>query len=83
MKNKENVLSDFLDMTFQSWTWKKMTQDEKDRFIEMINSTRIRKDALKGSYDVRWGILNSLYYAYLMGLGYTPTWRENKKEVAF
>jgi hypothetical protein len=79
VKDKEYVLSDFLKMIITSWTYDKMTKSEKDRLNEMLTPSRV-SDILKGTYQARWEILNGLYYAYLMGLGYTPIgWREEKE----
>ena len=52
-KNKEMVLSDFIVMIRNSWTYDKMTYKEKDRLLEMLDSNRT-KDALKGTYNNRW-----------------------------
>ena len=79
MKDKENVLSDYLDMIFKSWTYERLTDEEKTRYIDMVNSSRT-KDILKGDYRTRWNILDGLYSAYLMALDYKPIgWREEKE----
>ena len=76
-KIKENATQDFLDMIFKSWTWAKMTKEEKDIFIEQINHIR-SKEAIKGTYQQRWIVLQALYGMYLQGIGYgnNPKWRD-------
>ena len=79
-KNKEMVLSDFIVMIRNSWTYDKMTYKEKDRLLEMLDSNRT-KDALKGTYNNRWSVLQAIYHAYLIGIGYSDfSWREDNKE---
>lgn len=76
--DKENVLEDFVKMTEQSWTYKKMTQEEKNRLVEVFYGGTI-ENSLKGTYRQRWAILQAVYYSFLMGLDYNPTnWREEE-----
>lgn len=76
MKNKENVLNDYYKMIINSWTWERLTEDEKTRFTNLLASARI-KEALKGTYRARWNILNALYESFLIALEYKPIgWRE-------
>lgn len=76
MEEKVEIKNQYLDMIFQSWTWDRLYKDEKDRFIELINSDHILK-LLKGTRAARWNILNGLYESFLIGVGYTPVdWRE-------
>lgn len=76
-KNKELVLSDFIGMIKESWTYNKMTYEEKERLLDMLDSNRT-KDALKGTYDNRWCVLQAIYGAYLIGIGYDNfNWRED------
>ena len=76
MKNKENTLNDFLEIIKNAWTYDKMTKEEQNRLFEVMNSVRINK-SLKGNYNHRWDILNGLYYAFLIGIGYDNFhWRE-------
>ena len=76
MDSKIEIKNKYLDMIFQSWTWDRLYKEEKDRFIELINSEHILK-LLKGTPAARWNILNGLYESFLIGVGYTPVdWRE-------
>jgi hypothetical protein len=73
---KEKALDNFIDMIEQSWTFDKMTKEERQRFSDLFHHTRTL-GILKGTYKQRWEILQSIYFAYLMGLGYSPIgWRE-------
>ena len=77
MKDKNNVIDDYNKMIMFSWTYEKMTNDEKNRWNDILNHTRISK-CLRGNYDSRWDILNAIYHAYLIGIGYTDfKWRCN------
>ena len=78
---KEKVLEDFEKMIEQSWTYKKMTQEEKNRLVEVFYGGTI-ENSLKGTYRQRWAILQAVYYSFLMGLDYNPiNWRENLEEI--
>ena len=65
-------------LKYDSWTYDKMTQTEKDKWNVVLFSTRTA-NAIKGTYNQRWNILQALYGAYLIGIGYDNfSWRENK-----
>ena len=75
-RQKENALNEFIDMIHHAWTWDRMTETERERFNNMIRSTRT-KNAVKGGWEARWHILQALFGAFLDGLGYDgPNWRE-------
>ena len=75
MKNKNNVFIDYLEMIRNSWTYDRMTQEEKEKIKELLTSGRIKED-IKGTYQQRWQALNALYYAFLIGIGYNNfDWR--------
>ena len=75
-RKKEDSKQDFLNVIFNSWTWEKLTKQEKERFIETIsNDGRL---AIGGTYQQRFNAYNSMYYAYLMALDYKPIgWRDD------
>ena len=74
--NKENAMYDFNTMIQKSWTYEKMTTEEKKRWIKVLNDIRVDK-CLKGTYQQRWDILQAIYMSYLLGIGYTNfNWRE-------
>ena len=80
MKNKENAINDFLDIIYKSWTYAKLTDKEKETMHDII----VCQSHARGSWLQRYQTLNDLYYAYLVGLGYTPTgWRESENTPQF
>lgn len=78
---KENALQEFYTMILNSWTYNKLTKEEKETLCDIIYSTRT-ENALKGTYAQRWDTLNALYFAFLSGLGYKGgLWREDSEDV--
>lgn len=76
-KNKENAQADWTDMIIKSWTWAKLTNDEKNKFGDELNK-EITQKVISGTYRQRWEILNALYSMFLEGCGYNGcNWREN------
>lgn len=74
--NKNDIIYDFLQMILCSWSYNKLTNEEKTKLCDLLYSSRI-KNTLKGTYKQRWEILNSIYYSFLIGLGYSPiNWRD-------
>lgn len=75
--DKENTVYNYFNTVIvKSWTWERLTDDEKERFKTCIDFSRI-----KGSQRQRVEVLNMVYSAFLHGLGYTPTgWRETDPE---
>jgi SRSO17 transposase len=80
MKNND-VLDDYIAMIKDSWTYGKMAPEEQATIIELLKSGRTI-EAVKGCKKTRWAILNAIYNAYLMGLGYNnnPLWRDSSTE---
>lgn len=77
MNNKEQVFNNFVEMIKNSWTYNRMTETEKERCIHVLLDNRTQND-IKGTYIQRWKALNTVYNAFLMGLGYDGfLWREN------
>lgn len=72
-KDLENVVYDYFDETIsKSWTWERLTDDEKERFKNCIDFSKI-----KGTARQRVEMLNMVYAAFLKGVGYKPIgWRE-------
>ena len=76
---KENAIEEFKKMTEKSWTYEKMTSEEKRNWQRVINSSRLEK-AVKGTFYHRWEILQAVYESYLYALGYEHgLWRENEE----
>lgn len=66
----------FQNVIKKSWTWAKLTEEEKQRFIDMSVFDRI-----KGNDKTRVEWLNTIYKAFLSALGYTAIgWRETEEE---
>lgn len=80
-KAKENAYNDWFEMIFKSWTWDRLTDDERSVFVEQMDSWCNYRKLLIGTYKQRWEILNELYHIYLVGIGYNSfNWRENAEE---
>lgn len=74
--NKESALYNFKTMIEQSWTYGKMTKQERINWEKVLNDVRTI-DCLKGNYNTRWNILQAIYMSYLIGIGYDSfNWRE-------
>jgi hypothetical protein len=74
-KIKENALADFKKLIYQSWTYEKLTREEKNQLFKLFEDIRTTQ-ALKGTYYQRWGILQAIYKAFLLGVGYDSfDWR--------
>ena len=72
------ILDEFKDMIKASWTYAKFTENEKKTWENIINSDRTLKAINNGKFkkETTWNILNSVYYAYLLGIGYDNfNWR--------
>ena len=79
-KIKENILNDYKNIIFHSWTYSKMTKEEKQKLIETFDNIQTQ-EALKGTYNQRWAILQAIYTSFLNGLGYDGfNWRETEKQ---
>ena len=74
-RKKENAFSDFMDMIRNSWTYDRMTNDEKERLYKAFEW--VECCGLAGTYKQRFAILHIAYNAFLQGIGYTDfNWRE-------
>ena len=75
---KEKAFYDFKVMIEKSWTYEKMTREEKDNWERVLNDIRTIT-CLKGNYNTRWNILQAIYMSYLIGIGYDSfNWRESE-----
>lgn len=80
MINKELILLDFVKNLENAWTYTKLTNTEKNKFIDLIE-TGIFSENIKGTYNQKWNILDNMYNAYIIGLGYDGyNWRSNNEE---
>ena len=79
MKDKENAKRDYIEMMKQSWTYDRMTEDEKKGLLEAVKFAKVA-----GAYETRWSILQSVNYAFLLALGYKGgDWRREATEPQF
>lgn len=74
--NKEMAMSEFCEMIRKSWTYGRMTVEEKARCFSAIQWTH-EQGILRGNFNARWAILQGVYNAFLSGIGYDGFgWRE-------
>ena len=75
-KNKENAQADWTDMIVKSWTWEKLTREERNKFGDELNKETTKR-IISGTYKQRLEILNALYSMFLEGCSYNGgTWRD-------
>ncbi|MDY2736882.1 hypothetical protein [Intestinibacter sp.] len=75
-KNKENAQADWTDMIIKSWTWAKLTNEEKNKFGDELNK-EVTQKIISGTYKQRVAILSTLYSMFLEGCGYNGgNWRD-------
>ena len=76
MKNKELSYNDFINMIVKSWTFERLSYDEKNRAIDALRHA-FDTGAITGNYKHRFEILHAVYYSYLLALDYKPVgWRD-------
>ena len=76
MRTKEQAKQDWLEMISKSWTWARLTENERKAFSSLLEHP-CSSAVIRGSYEQRWEACEALYHTYLEGLGYTPLeWRE-------
>ena len=76
MKCSSIVENYFHSVIEKSWTWKRLTEEERQRFINMDVFERIRGDE---QTKIEW--LCTIYHSYIEALDYKPIgWRETAEE---
>lgn len=66
----------FQNIIKNSWTWRRLTEEEKQRFVNLEAVNRI-----EGNKDVKEQWLFTVYAGFLAGLGYDGLrWREAEEE---
>ena len=79
-RNKDTALLHFCAMICRSWTFERMTHDEKERCISTLWWTA-NQNALRGNFGAMWIVMQAVYNAFLSGLGCDGSkWREGKEE---
>ena len=76
MKN-QNIVEDYIENVLKkSWTWKRLTDEERQRFLNMNVF-----DKIKGNEKTRIEWLYTIYHSFLEALGYKAIgWRETAEE---
>lgn len=75
LEKKENAVSDYMKMIKESWTWEKLTEEEKTNFEKSVLWS-LEQKIIVGNYKQRYMILHALYHTFLNGVGYTnENWR--------
>ncbi len=75
MKYSNAVEIHFQNVIKKSWTWDKLTEEERKRFIDMNVF-----DKIKGNDQTRIEWLNTIYQSFLYALGYKHIgWRETEE----
>ena len=77
MKKYSNAVENYFQNVIKnSWTWKRLTDEERERFIDMNVF-----DDIKGNDKTRVEWLCTIYRAFLSALGFGWTgWRETEEE---
>ena len=71
MSTKESAKDEFIEMIILSWTWDRLTAEEKAAFFAVLPTV------LHGTFRQRFETCQLIYTAYLAGLGYRPIgWRD-------
>ena len=74
-RTKETAVTDYLSYVRRTWTWKKLTEEERTLFRNALE-TEAEKGIIKGTYTARWNCLQSMYTMFLIGCGYSGgDWR--------
>ena len=75
--NKNEAINLYIDMIQKSWTYQRLTEEEKTRLMDTINWGE-QQGIIKGTFKQRWDILQLMYHSYLNALDYKPIgWRED------
>jgi len=78
MKANESAKESYIEMIKRSWTWNRLTQEERTKFLELLDHP-CSSVVIKGTYNQRWEACEALYHTFLAGLGYDADpleWRE-------
>ena len=73
MKNKEEAKEMFYETIKSSWTYHRLTDEEIVRFEKIVERVTNQKfyGCIKGTFDERYQQLMNIYYAFLVGVGYS------------
>jgi len=76
----EPAVKDWLDMIQKSWTWGKLSEEERKDFLTLLDHPQSNQ-VIFGDYEQCKNACEALYYAFLCGKGYTRNpidWRDNR-----
>ena len=85
-QEKTMLFAKFRTMIGNSWTFERLTEEEKERVMTILSEKDSRTmTVLKGTKQQRWAILQAIYSSFLIALDYKPIgWREKEEnEVLF
>ena len=78
-KPKEQAVAAYVKMIRNSWTYARMTEAEQGRLADLFRDL-IQRDAIKGGFESRWNQLQTIYAAFLAGIGYNGfNWRDTEE----
>ena len=78
-KKKENAVNDFITMIKRSWTWERLTPQERHVYLDRMDFLD-RTGKIKGRYEDRWAQAQELYTMFIDGAGaHEDHWREGIK----
>ncbi len=80
-KDKNLAQQDWLEMISHSWTWQKLTVEERAKFVALFAHPQSNA-VMKGNYEQRYEACQALYYAFLVALGYADdpmNWRDSEE----
>ena len=81
-KDKDNAVLDFYDMIQKSWTYARLTENERKRLAKAFSDVDCQR-MVSGSYTQRWMQCQAIYRAFLLALDYKPLgWREPENSEA-
>lgn len=77
-RDKSLAYHDFIGMTEISCTYLRTTNDEKQTVMDILHDAYTDARAVSGTYKQRRRTLNSIYNAFLRGIGYNGYhWRDD------
>lgn len=77
--NNLEIVNDYIEMIKNSWTYERLTSEERKRLIDLFNHVSVL-NSLKYTKDHKWDVLHDVYYSFLIALEYTPIgWREENE----
>lgn len=76
-RTKENAYYHGIAMFCRSWTFDRMTEREQINCLSAFDFA-MEQGIIKGTFSDRIQVMNAVYNAYLMGIGYSGMhWRNN------